>query len=223
MPTLEDLTVFTKKRTGHRSDNLKPSAIDRNDCWHSNRRLPFIVCQLRKTNFSFPFLFAANKRKIAVSVTVCRKQTKVAVFRKFCFQLVPFFFREIPDKWRQIMETYRRRHGNMETWKHGTWWNRDTGMETRRHETENGSPGDFPYSVYRFLIMQTEICRLSVCWQRIERKLSFGNRLAHLCHLSNAPMQLKQWERLWDSWGVLCILGTAVPLSASTNILSFRT
>jgi hypothetical protein len=38
--------------------------------------------------------------------------------------------------------------------------------------TENGSPGDFPLSVYRLLIVQTEVCRLSFCWRRNKRKLS---------------------------------------------------
>jgi hypothetical protein len=51
--------------------------IDGHVCWHSNRRLP---CQPWKTNYCFPFSFAANKRKF--SVLVCRKQTEV-----FCFSL----------------------------------------------------------------------------------------------------------------------------------------
>ncbi len=29
--------------------------------------------------------------------------------------------------------------------------------------TENGRPGDFPQSIYRLLILQTEVCRLSAC------------------------------------------------------------
>jgi hypothetical protein len=43
-------------------------SIDVHVCWNSNRRLMFIVCRRRKTNFSFPFPFAAIKRKFAVSV-----------------------------------------------------------------------------------------------------------------------------------------------------------
>ncbi len=36
---------------------------------NSKRRLPFIVCQRRKTNFCYPFFpFAANKRKFSFSV-----------------------------------------------------------------------------------------------------------------------------------------------------------
>jgi hypothetical protein len=30
-------------------------------------------------------------------------------------------------------------------------------------KTENGSPGDFPQSLYHWLIVQTEVCHLSVC------------------------------------------------------------
>jgi hypothetical protein len=59
------------------------------------------------------------------------------------------------------METWKRKHGNRETWKHGnmeTWrhgvietW-RHRNMETspwnldvlQKNQTENGSPGDFP-------------------------------------------------------------------------------
>ncbi len=37
---------------------------------------------------------------------------------------------------------------------------------------ENGSLGDFPSSVYRLLIMQTEVCCLSICLRRNKRKLS---------------------------------------------------
>jgi hypothetical protein len=39
-------------------------------------------------------------------------------------------------------------------------------------QTENGSPGDFPWSIYRLLIVQTEVCRLSVCWRRNKQKVS---------------------------------------------------
>jgi hypothetical protein len=34
-----------------------------------------------KQNFRLPFPFTANKRKFAVSISVCIKQTEVAVFR----------------------------------------------------------------------------------------------------------------------------------------------
>jgi hypothetical protein len=42
-----------------------------------------------------------------------------------------------------------RRQGDMETWRHGdmeTWRHEDMDMmtSTKRHQTENGSPGDFP-------------------------------------------------------------------------------
>jgi hypothetical protein len=43
-------------------------------------------------------------------------------------------------------------------------------------QTENGSPGDFSWSIYRLLIVQIEICRLSICWRRNKRKLSVCKR-----------------------------------------------
>ncbi len=45
-------------------------------------------------------------------------------------------------------------------------------------QTENGSPGFFFFSIiiYRLLIVQTEVCHLSLCWQRNKRQ----NGLAHL-------------------------------------------
>jgi hypothetical protein len=82
------------------------------------------------------------------------------------------------------------RYGNMEKWKHGemeTWRQRheiqkhgdmDMGKWTRRHgqedldmetwtwrqnQTENERSGNVPLSVYRLLIVQTEVCRLFVC------------------------------------------------------------
>ncbi len=44
-----------------------------------NYRLSFDV--QGKQNFRLMFPFAANKRKFAVSISVCIKQTEVAVFR----------------------------------------------------------------------------------------------------------------------------------------------
>ncbi len=38
-------------------------------------------------------------------------------------------------------------------------------------QTEKGSPGDFPYSVYRLLIVQTEVRHFSVCLRRKKLKL----------------------------------------------------
>jgi hypothetical protein len=35
-------------------------------------------------------------------------------------------------------------------------------MEMWRHQTENGSPGDVPESVYNLLIVEMEFARLSV-------------------------------------------------------------
>jgi hypothetical protein len=67
------------------------------------------------------------------------------------------------------METWR--HGDMETWRYEdmeTWRHGDIDMETWKHggigdirrKTENKSQGNFPKSVYRLLIVQTEVCRL---------------------------------------------------------------
>ncbi len=47
--------------------------------------------------------------------------------------------------------------------------------------TENGSQGDFPYSVYLLLIVQTEVCRLSD--KVTNRSFPFSNGLNGLAHL----------------------------------------
>jgi hypothetical protein len=44
----------------------------------------FSVADQGKTNFRFPFPFAVNRRKFAVSVSVCSKQTEVC---RFLFRL----------------------------------------------------------------------------------------------------------------------------------------
>jgi hypothetical protein len=43
--------------------------IDGQVCWNNNRRLPFFICWLKKTNFPFPFPFAANKWESPFSVS----------------------------------------------------------------------------------------------------------------------------------------------------------
>ncbi len=60
--------------------------LDGHVCWNSSRRLPFIVCQPRNTNFRFPSQCAANKRKFVVSAF--RLQQTNGNCR---FLLVPFF------------------------------------------------------------------------------------------------------------------------------------
>ncbi len=60
--------------------------IDWDVFWNSHRQLPVFVCQLRKINFRFPFPFAANRRKFAISIL--RLQQTNGNCR---FLLVPFF------------------------------------------------------------------------------------------------------------------------------------
>jgi hypothetical protein len=48
-------------------------------------------------------------------------------------------------------------------------------------QAENSSPGDFPLSVYRLLIVQTKVRRSSVCWRRNKRKLSVCKRTERTC------------------------------------------
>jgi hypothetical protein len=90
---------------------------------------------------------------------LCSKQTEVAVFRYFHFPFSEF-----------------RKHGD-ETWI----------METWRHQTENGIPGNFPKSVDRFLVVRREGCRLSFVDEETNGSYPFANglnglnRLSHLC------------------------------------------
>jgi hypothetical protein len=66
--------------------------------------LTFIVCRPRKINFHFPFLFAENKWKFAVSVFHLQQTN-----RNCCFPLVLFCVCGIPETWR---------HGEKETWRY---------------------------------------------------------------------------------------------------------
>ncbi len=65
-------------------------------------------------------------------------------------------------------------------------------------QTENGSAGDFLLSVYRLLIVLTEVCRLSDCRRRNGSYLFANgpgglnglnclNGLVHLCLKENGP------------------------------------
>ncbi len=56
-------------------------------------------------------------------------------------------------------------------------------------QMENGSPGDFPQSVYRLLIVQTEVCRLSDWFPRNKRNFS----------VCKGTKQTKRTKRTWPS------------------------
>ncbi len=149
-----------------------PASIDVHYSCFSNSHLPFIVCRPRKTNVCFQFPFAANKRKFVVSVFRLHKTNGSCPF-----PLVPFSVCGIPETWRHG-DNETRRQGDKEKWRHGDTERRRHGdtetqrcgdTETWRHvtnvnyQTENGSPSDFHQSIYRLLIVQTEVCRLPVC------------------------------------------------------------
>ncbi len=82
--------------------------IDRHVCW--DRQIPFMDSRPRKTNFRFPFPFAANKRKLAVSMKL------------------PFSVSSVCS----IPETWRRGDGNMETLIHGILKNLKRKWKPRR-------------------------------------------------------------------------------------------
>jgi hypothetical protein len=84
------------------------------------------------------------------------------------------------------METWK--HGNMETWKHGnmeTWKHGNMAKRTWRHQTENGSPGDFSQSGYSLLILRTEVYRLSFVDEETKRSYPFANGLSGLNGLAH--------------------------------------
>jgi hypothetical protein len=95
----------------------------------------FIVCRPWKTNFHFPFPFAANKQKFAVSVFGLQQ-----INRSCCFLLVLFIFVFIFSENRTLYLYATVSSGK------------------RKSEAQ----GNFPQSVLRLLIMQTEVCRLSI-------------------------------------------------------------
>ncbi len=119
-------------------------AIDGHVCWNSNRQLQFTICRPRKiekTNVHFPFPFAANKRKFAVSI-FCLKQTNESCrfllgvhgsgFLEFRgsrnFVRISFYFCGIP--------------------------------ETLRHK-----------DIYNYNYITMEVCCFFVCWRRNNQKL----------------------------------------------------
>jgi hypothetical protein len=119
----------------------------------ANHRLPFIVNRLPTKAIKCPF-----------SVSSCSKQTEVCCF---CF---PF----AENKWKLpfpvssvIPFVEYQKHGDKdmetETWSHGemdmdSWRNGHRGIKQKRE-----AKVIFPYSVYHLLIMQTDVCCLSVC------------------------------------------------------------
>ncbi len=55
--------------------------------WNSNRRLPFIVCRPRKTNFHFPFRLQQTNGKLLLPFFVYSKQTKLPFSVSSIFRL----------------------------------------------------------------------------------------------------------------------------------------
>ncbi len=72
------------------------------------------------------------------------------------------------------MELEPQKYGQMGTWRHG-------GHRDIKRKMENGSPGDFPFSFNRLLIMQTEVCpfvdeekrNLTVCKRTKQTKRTY--------------------------------------------------
>ncbi len=91
-----------------------------------------------------------KEKKLLFSVSVCSKQTEVCRVQKTKRKL-PFSVCSVSD--RENMETWRRRHGDMEmeTWKHG-----DIDMETwKQGEMEKWKNGEI--EIWRHKDMKT--CR----------------------------------------------------------------
>ncbi len=152
--------------------------MDGHICWNTNRRLIFIVFRPREINFRFPFPFALINGSLPLPFSVCCKLKKIAVFR--------YQNSDNREIWTWKHGDVDMRHGNMKRWRHGdkdmeTWKHEhgDMSMETwtlRQNQTINGSPDHFPLSVYYLLIVQTEVCHLSICWRRNKRKFSVCKR-----------------------------------------------
>jgi hypothetical protein len=70
---------------------------------------PFIVCRPRKTNVCFPYPFAANKEKFAISVLRLQKTNRSC--------RLPFSVCGIPERGDMDMKTWR--HLDIETLKYG--------------------------------------------------------------------------------------------------------
>jgi hypothetical protein len=95
----------------------------------------------------FMFQFAANKGKFAISV-FCLQQTNGSC----CFLLVSFSGYKYICKYIYIR---KRIYIDINMYLH-------IYMLPFQIENGNGSPGNFPYSVYHLLIEQMEVCHLSL-------------------------------------------------------------
>jgi hypothetical protein len=147
-------------------DNEWRIGIDGHVCWNSKRRLLFIFCWPRKTNFHFPFTI--NKRGgFPFLFSVCSEQTKAAVF---CIYI--YIYQNSSIYIYIYMFIYIHLSLSIYIYIYIYWYM----CCSFERKMENGSPGNFPYAIYCLLIVQTEVCCLSVCLQRNKRKLSVCKR-----------------------------------------------
>ncbi len=136
-----------------------------------------ICCFLTKEkNFRFLFSFAAKKRKFAISV--CSKQMVVAVFHPFPLQYIYIYtyrkcFPFAPYKWKLLIQFVCFRWYIHIYRKQNYIYIHMLPFQTKYG---NRSPGDFPSSVYRLLIIHMEVCDFSICWQGNKQKLSIWHQ-----------------------------------------------
>ncbi len=139
-------------------------------------KLLFFVCSKQMEVCRFRFPFPTNKQKLPFSIS--------SVFRlQNSGNMETWTWRHRDGD----TETWRHRHGDMEhgemeTWRHGD-------VETWRHgdmepwiwiylhgdkETLNGECKMESQAIFltHVLTVQTEVCRLSLCWRRNKQKLS---------------------------------------------------
>ncbi len=87
----------------------------------------------------------------------------------------------------------------------------ETAAYMQLFQTKNGSPGDFPLSVYHLLIVKTEVCHLSACLQRKKQKLSickrtkWTERMNHTCP-SMCIVDSKVLRRTTDNFSMSSLL-----------------
>ncbi len=147
-------------------------------CRNSNRRLPFITFQPRKTNLCFPFPLAANKLRIAISVFRLQHTKEKCGFPLvlFCVCVCVFVFIFI-----MIFTLFVKKNIYLYFYLYMY-------MSTYA-AVSNGNQKPRRFS---FLIVQTEVSRLSVCWWGNKRKLS-------VCRRAKRTKQTKRTCYLWFS------------------------
>jgi hypothetical protein len=149
----------------HNSRQRYIYTIDGHICWNSKRRMPLTICKPRKTNLRFPF--AENKQKLALSIFRLQQ-----INGSSHLLLVPFSVRILYIGTAAYIYIYIDIYIYLYLYLYLYLYKHMLPFQTKKWK-----PRRFSFIRYRLLIMQTEVCRLSVCLRRKNRSYPLANGL----------------------------------------------